>query len=205
MSASSGVARLIPDRLKALMCNLVRCPMAKPKKTHEEIADDNERTNSMRLFNTAEAYWIAAHTLAAAKVKGGFADTPVRTLYYHAIELYLKALLRQYYGVDDLSKKFGHKIVRMTKEAEKRGLFIMDEDRDVFALMSEADVVIRSRYIRTGSGTRSFGNCGTHTRSLNGSLSMLAVGGRSMELQHRRLPSEAGRFLVLLNQKKCSE
>ena len=148
----NGVARLILDRLKVLTCALVRCPMAKPKKTLEEIADDNERTNSMGLFNTAEAYWKAAQTLAAAKVKGGHADSPVRTLYYHAIELYLKAPLRRHYDVDDLSKKFGHKIARMTKEAEKHGLLIMDEDREVFALMSDSDVVIRSRYIRTGSG-----------------------------------------------------
>ena len=124
----------------------------KREKTAEEIADDNERTNSMGLFNTAEAYWLSAHALAAAKVKAGHADSPVRTLYYHAIELYLKALLRQHYGVDDLSKRFGHKIARMTAEAEKHGLFIMDEDREVFALMGDTDVVIRARYIRTGSG-----------------------------------------------------
>jgi hypothetical protein len=107
--------------------------MPKREKTAEEIADDNERTNSMGLFNTAEAYWQSAHALAAAKVKAGHADSPVRTLYYHAIELYLKALLRQHYGVDDLSKKFGHKITRMMARAEKHGLPIMDEDRELFA------------------------------------------------------------------------
>ena len=133
--------------------NLFGLQMPKREKTAEEIADDNERTNSMGLFNTAEAYWKSARALAAAKVKGGHADSPVRTLYYHAIELYLKALLRQHYGVDDLSKKFGHKITRMTAEAKKHGLPIMDEDRDVFALMGDTDVVIRARYIRTGPGT----------------------------------------------------
>lgn len=55
--------------------------------------------------------------------------------------------------MDDLSKKFGHKIARMTAEAKRHGLPIMDEDRDVFALMGDTDVVIRARYIRTGSGT----------------------------------------------------
>jgi hypothetical protein len=127
--------------------------MLKRKKTAEEIADDNERTNSMGLFNTAEAYWKSASALAAAKVKAGHADGPVRTLYYHAIELYLKALLRQHYGVDDLTKEFGHKTARMMAKAEKHGLPIMDEDREVFAFMGDTDVVIRARYIRTGPGT----------------------------------------------------
>jgi len=127
--------------------------MAKPKKTSKEIADDNERTNSMGLFNTAEAYWKSAVALKKAKVEVGHSDSPVRTLYYHAIELYLKALLRQHCSVDVLSKKFGHNTTRMTKKAEELGLSIMDEDREVFALMGKTDVVIRARYIRTGSGT----------------------------------------------------
>ncbi len=127
--------------------------MAKPKKTPEEIAEDNERTNSMGLFNTAEAYWKSAAALEKAKVKTGHFDSPVRTLYYHAIELYLKALLRQHCSVDTLRKKFGHNTTRMTKKAEDLGLLIMDEDREVFALMNNSDVVIRARYIRTGSGT----------------------------------------------------
>jgi hypothetical protein len=127
--------------------------MTKPKKTPEEIAEDNERTNSMGLFNTAEAYWKSAVALEKANVKVGYSDSPVRMLFYHAIELYLKAHLRQHCSADTLSKKFGHNTTRMTKKAEEFGLSIMDEDREVFALMGNTDVVIRARYIRTGSGT----------------------------------------------------
>jgi hypothetical protein len=87
--------------------------MAQPKKTPEEIAENNERTNSMGLFNTAEAFWKSAVALEKAKVKVGHAESPVRTLYYHAIELYLKALLRQHYSVDMLGKKFGHNTTRI--------------------------------------------------------------------------------------------
>ena len=54
----------------------------------------------MGLFNYAEAYWQSARTFAAAnKVKHGHAESPIRTLYYHAIELYLKSLLRQHHSV----------------------------------------------------------------------------------------------------------
>ena len=114
-----------------------------------QIAEDNERTNSMGLFNYAEAYWRGAQALAAKNLKGGHADSPVRTLYYHAIELYLKALLRQHYSVDDLQNKFRHSIKRMRAKAERNGLCLMDEDREVLALM-KGDVLIRARYIRTG-------------------------------------------------------
>ena len=117
----------------------------------QEITDDY-RTTSLGLFNLAEAFWRAAHTLADAKVESGHADSPVRTLYYHAIELYLKALLRQHYSVDDLKHKFGHRFSRLATEAEAHGLTFNDEDRDVLAL-SDSDVIMRARYIRTGAGT----------------------------------------------------
>jgi hypothetical protein len=127
--------------------------MAKPKKTEAEIADDNERTNSMGLFNTAEAYWKSGAALQKAKVKSGHADSPVRFLYYHAIELYLKALLRQHYSVDKLADKFGHKTKKLMRAAEEVGLMFMDEDKEVFSIMGDTNAVIRVRYIKTGTAT----------------------------------------------------
>jgi len=106
----------------------------------------------MGLFNTAEAYWNSAQALEKAKVKGGHSASPVRLLYYHAIELYLKALLRQQYSVDALSTKFRHNIKRMAAKAKKLGIVIGNEDREIINSMSKTDVVIRARYIRTGPG-----------------------------------------------------
>jgi hypothetical protein len=123
----------------------------KKKKSAEEIAEDNQRTNSMGLFNSAEGYWLSARALEKANIKHGFRENPIRTLYFHAIELYLKALLRQAYTVDDLAKRFGHNVKRMTTEAKKYGLVIAEQDRrEVFDVMTETDVVIQSRYLRTG-------------------------------------------------------
>ena len=137
--------------LRKLTCSIrTAIQMGKPKKTPEELAEDNKRTDPMGLFNTAEAYWRAAQALEKAKVKGGHADSPVRLLYYHAIELYLKALLRQYYDVDKLSNKFRHNIKRLANRAEKLGLVIVDEDRGLLDLMGDTDIVIRARYSRTG-------------------------------------------------------
>jgi hypothetical protein len=37
--------------------------------------------------------------------------------------------------------------------SQKHGALFGDEDREALALMSDSDVVIRARYIRTGLGT----------------------------------------------------
>jgi hypothetical protein len=124
----------------------------KKNKTAEEIQDDNERTNPMGLFNMAEAYRLSALALENAKVAAGHADSPIRFLYYHALELYLKALLRQKYSIDTI-EGFRHKFQRLVAEAEKLGLVVMDEDREIFSMMIDTDTVIEARYIRTGTKT----------------------------------------------------
>jgi hypothetical protein len=66
------------------------------KKSEGEVRDDEERTNAMGLFNTANSYWKAAVALQKAKLKTRHSDDPVWFLYYHAIELYLKSFLRMH-------------------------------------------------------------------------------------------------------------
>jgi HEPN domain-containing protein len=125
--------------------------MARRKKSNQEIAEENQRTNSMGLFVAAEAFAVSARALEANPIKHGFRLSPIHVLYFHAIELYLKALLRQKYSVHDLENKFRHQIKRMTKEAKKLGLKISKEDQlRVFSIMTRTDTVIRSRYLRTG-------------------------------------------------------
>ena len=106
----------------------------------------------MGLFNTAEAYRLSAITLDEAQVRTGHAAKPVQFLYSHAIELYLKALLRTEHSVEAV-EKFRHNIGRLVKEAETLGLFVTAPDREVFAVMEGTDVLIEMRYIRTGAKT----------------------------------------------------
>jgi hypothetical protein len=115
--------------------------------------NDDERTNSMGLFNTAEAWRLSAIALQSAKVSHGFAEQPLRYLYFHALELYLKALLRQKHSVATLEKKFSHKTKRLMREAQALGLIIEDRDAELLALMGDTDMVIEHRYIKTGSKT----------------------------------------------------
>jgi|SRR5450631_550035 hypothetical protein len=76
-----------------------------------EITDE-DRTNEVGLFNPAESYSKSAAALYEAKVKASHPLSPVLFLYYHAIELYLKAFLRgNGHSAKELrSKKFGHRI-----------------------------------------------------------------------------------------------
>jgi hypothetical protein len=127
-----------------------RCGMGQRKKTSQE---DDDRTTSMGLFNTAEAYRLSAMALELAQAKIGHADKPVQLLYAHAIELYLKALLRQEHSVEAIRKGLGHNTGLLVKEAEKLGLFVTAGDRDVFAIMEDTDALIEMRYIRTGAKT----------------------------------------------------
>jgi hypothetical protein len=114
--------------------------------------DEAARVTPLGLFNFAETYWTAAKALKRSKARSTHRESPIRFLYYHSIELYLKAFLR----LNDLSpqelrsKKFGHSTRALTERAEKLGLDFDDEDRDVFALMSDTDAIIRSRYLQTG-------------------------------------------------------
>jgi hypothetical protein len=124
------------------------------EKSPEELKKDDELSNSMGLYNTAEAYRLSAMVLEDAKLNIGHAKLPVFFLYYHALELFLKALLRQKHSVEAIRDNFGHKTKRLVKEAEVLGLVIRDEDRDLFSIMGGTDAVIIARYIRTGGLTK---------------------------------------------------
>lgn len=118
------------------------------------VAHDDDRTTPMGLFNTAEAYRLSAAALDRAPpvLRTGHAAKPVQFLYTHAIELYLKALLRTKNSVDVIVN-YGHNIGRLVKDAEGLGLFVTTGDRDVFASMADTNVLIEMRYIRTGAKT----------------------------------------------------
>ncbi|SRR6266446_6262448 len=123
--------------------------MTSPQHTTISVAS---RTNEIGLFNTAETYWKSAAALYEAKLKVSHPLSPVLFLYYHAIELYLKAFLRAHgHTAKELaSRKFGHKTCCLTERAAELGLWYLDEDAEVFSMMSTTDAVIRSRYIQTG-------------------------------------------------------
>jgi HEPN domain-containing protein len=115
---------------------------------------EDDRTTALGLFNYARSYRASADCLLQNRLKVPHPHAPVSFLYYHAIELYLKAHLRSQGLTVAQLRKVGHNVGKLAGEVQARGLVLDDEDKEVLQSMSEADNVIRSRYIQTGAYTR---------------------------------------------------
>ena len=122
----------------------------KAKKTPEEIAEENERTNEVGLFNRADAYLLCAKQLIENPPAHLRFDAPIDFLFFHAAELYLKSYLRQKGEDVEALKRFGHYHRLMCKKAAGFGLNLSPQISDVFEFLDKTDAVIESRYIRTG-------------------------------------------------------
>lgn len=115
------------------------------------IGTPDERTTAVGLYHYARSYHDSARVLDAAKVRTTHAGAPVQYLYYHSIELFLKAYLRlNGHTVEELETKFRHHIAKMRKRCAALGMAFMDEDLEVLDHLENTDLVIRSRYIATG-------------------------------------------------------
>ncbi|QRZ13756.1 HEPN domain-containing protein [Paracoccus methylovorus] len=113
-------------------------------------ADD--RTSAFGLFNFAHTYWVSAVELDKIRREVSHPDSPVQYLYYHAIELYLKAFLR-FSGSSVLDlRSIGHKLVRLYEASVGRGLPDDEETREVCRLVDSN--YISARYISAGYYTR---------------------------------------------------
>lgn len=111
--------------------------------------DEENRTTPIGLFHYGDSYLMAAKALRTRKVRTTHPDAPIQFLHYHAVELYLKAWLRLHGATLKELRTLGHGATRLAKRAEALGLHFDDEDHEVISLMA-GDVVIRSRYLKTG-------------------------------------------------------
>jgi hypothetical protein len=115
-----------------------------------EMINPEERTNAVGLYNFAESYRHAADRIRASKAKPLRFDAPIRFLYYHAIELYLKACLRgDGLTPSEIKSRYGHGFKKLQKACVLRGVVFDDEDIDVIGLVDGSNYW-RSRYIETG-------------------------------------------------------
>lgn len=115
--------------------------------------DQDERTSALGLFHYARSYWHSGEALALVKVKVTHPQAPMSFLFYHAIELYLKAYLRGVgKAVNDL-KKISHNVIGLSDAAKENGLAIADDVMETLRIMDGDDNVMRSRYITTGAFT----------------------------------------------------
>jgi superfamily II DNA or RNA helicase len=106
--------------------------MAK-KKTAEEIAEENVRTNEVGLFNFADAYLLCAKhakQLVDNRPRQLRFPEPIHFLLFHAAELYVKSYLRQK-GEDVAALvKLGHYYAPMCEKAATYGLNLPPEIYD---------------------------------------------------------------------------
>lgn len=114
--------------------------------------EEDERTNAMGLLSFAHSYWEAAVVLQNTPREAVHRDSPRDYLYYHAIELYLKAYLRLKGRSVAQLRKIGHGIDKLHAAAVEAGLTDDPEDRAVIACIG--DNYLPSRYIRTGAFRR---------------------------------------------------
>jgi hypothetical protein len=122
----------------------------KKQRTPEEIAHEESLTTSMGLYNTACSYHLAARELERLDLRGTHPSMPVELLYFHTIELFLKAFLRLTHSVAQLrSSAFGHKLPVLAKAAKENKLFITKKDMALIG-MCDLDLVFGARYIKTG-------------------------------------------------------
>jgi HEPN domain-containing protein len=112
----------------------------------------DQQKQAIALFNYAHSYAQSAVTLEANQTEATHWDAPVLFLYFHAIELYLKAFLVALgHDLDVLKKKHGHKVKPLAVMCQHQGVQLSLDAQEVIYLMTETDNVISSRYIRLGN------------------------------------------------------
>jgi len=109
-------------------------------------------------FNFAHSYLGAARALDRLDWRDleTHPDSPVAFLYWHAIELFLKAfLLADGMKIAELrQKKFGHNLIALRGEAIRRGLPLTDQINELLDFMPSTEAMIDLRYLRLGWHTR---------------------------------------------------
>src|ERR1700741_5247012 len=109
-----------------------------------------DRTTALGLYNFAESYRDAADRVRSSRAKRLLFDAPIRFLYSHAIELYLKSCLRaDGLTVQEIKDRYGHRFKELRKACARRVVELDDEDVDVISLINGSNYW-RSRYIETG-------------------------------------------------------
>jgi hypothetical protein len=119
------------------------------KRTAEETARA-ELSTPLGFFNFAASYRSAADKLRICKLRATHPHSPILFIYYHAIELYLKAFLRsEGFTVAEL-EDIGHKFSKLQKLCADRGLHFDDEDKEVLAMMATPGAWSGTRYLQVG-------------------------------------------------------
>ncbi|EAQ04994.1 hypothetical protein OB2597_06910 [Pseudooceanicola batsensis HTCC2597] len=108
-------------------------------------------------FNYAHSFLGAAKALNRLEWEDRetHSDSPTEFVYWHSIELFLKAyLLADGMELAKLrSRDYGHNITALTAEAKKRGLALTSKDEELLSFMPSTEDMIDLRYLKVGVRT----------------------------------------------------
>src|SRR5687768_15372740 len=76
-----------PEAIRQCLQNELRRATNKKPKTDQQIAEENNRTTPIGLFNFADSYLLAATIILGGKTKELRFEAPLHFLLYHAAEL----------------------------------------------------------------------------------------------------------------------
>ncbi len=114
--------------------------------------DEDERVTAIGLYHSAHSYAMSAAVLGEVDRSVIRSDDPVRFLYTHAVELYLKSFLRMNgLPTQELrSRALGHKISALRTKAQALGLDLSAEEEKQLDLLDDG---MRDRYPEIGFRT----------------------------------------------------
>lgn len=114
-----------------------------------QLIDIDERTTPIGLFHYAHSYAASAICITEQEIDAVHPDAPIRFLFSHALELYLKSfLLLHGITMERLrSREFGHDLVKLAEEAQQHQLLISRTYLDQLAVANQQ---ILDRYIVVG-------------------------------------------------------
>lgn len=113
--------------------------------------------SSIGTFNFAHSYMGAARALSSQlwSEHETHPDSPEEFLFWHSIELFLKAFLL----ADGMTEQvlrvrtYGHNIQSLYQEASRRGLRLTVKDTEVLSYMPDKDSMLELRYLKFGVRT----------------------------------------------------
>jgi hypothetical protein len=110
--------------------------------------NDTHEESAIAFANFAHSYCSSAIVLQHVEIDTTHPNSVVTYLFYHSIELYLKAYLMSQGISAQKLKSYGHKIGKLSRKASALGLSFSEFDDEIFEFMTSSDTVISARVNR---------------------------------------------------------
>lgn len=114
----------------------------------DSASENDDRTSAVGLLGYAHSYWVCASEINPRSISASHPQAPIMYLYVHAIELYLKAFLRNAgSGLKEI-KELGHGLEKLNERAIDCGLPDSQLRAEVIKIVGPIHTSLR--YLQTG-------------------------------------------------------